>query len=89
MTFAVAEKVIGVVITSSPGPMPAAIRARCMPAVQELRPTACFAPMASRELRLEALRLRAVGHPAGAQRVDDLGDLFFADFWLGDRNELV
>lgn len=43
-TFAVAAKVIEVVITSSPGPTPAARRARWRPAVAELRATACLAP---------------------------------------------
>jgi len=38
MTLTVAAKVIAVVMTSSPGPTPAATRLRCMAAVQE--PTA-------------------------------------------------
>ena len=40
MTFAVATNVSGVVITSSPGPTPAAIRARCSAAVAEFTDTA-------------------------------------------------
>ena len=43
-TLAVAAKVSGVVITSSPGPTPAAISARWSAAVQELTAMACFAP---------------------------------------------
>ena len=35
MVFTVAQKVIGVVITSSPFPIPAAKRERCSPAVHE------------------------------------------------------
>src|SRR5205814_9010574 len=37
MTFTEAAKVMGVVITSSPGPMPAVLSAVCSAAVQELR----------------------------------------------------
>ena len=47
ITLAVAEKVSGVVMTSSPGPMPSAARARCSPAVAELTATVCCAPMYS------------------------------------------
>ena len=44
MTFAVAGHVIGVVITSSPGPIPSATSARCMAAVPDETARACFAP---------------------------------------------
>ena len=44
-TDAVAENVIGLVITSSPGPTPAASSARCSAAVHELTASACGAPM--------------------------------------------
>src|SRR5881275_58286 len=40
MTFTDAAKVIGVVMTSSPGPMPRVTRAVCSPAVQELSASA-------------------------------------------------
>ncbi len=44
MTLTVAANVVGVVITSSPGPMPLATSARCMPAVAESSAIACFTP---------------------------------------------
>ncbi len=40
IALTVAQNVIGVVITSSPGPTPESTNARCSPAVQELSPTA-------------------------------------------------
>ena len=46
-TFAVAGQVIGLVITSSPGPMPAATRERCNAAVPDATATACRAPVSS------------------------------------------
>ena len=45
ITFAVAANVVGVVITSSPGPTPVVISARCSPAVAESSAIACFAPV--------------------------------------------
>ena len=54
--FTVAAKVIGVVITSSPGPMPCASSARCRPAVAEESAAAWRAADVCRELLLEALR---------------------------------
>jgi len=54
-------------------------------AVQAL--AACLVTQESGEVTFEPARLRAGGHPAAAQRVDDLGDLFFADFWQGERQE--
>src|SRR3954470_11887979 len=44
ITFAVAGHVIGLVITSSPGPTPSASSARCIAAVPEVTAIACFAP---------------------------------------------
>src|ERR1017187_1643050 len=44
MQLAVAQKVRGVVIASSPGPSPAANAAPCKAAVPELKLTACRAP---------------------------------------------
>ena len=44
MTFTDAAKVIGVVMTSSPAPMPSVTRAVCSPAVQELSASAPGAP---------------------------------------------
>ena len=41
ITLEVATHVIGVVMTSSPGPMPSASSARCSPAVAELTAIAC------------------------------------------------
>src|SRR5215211_588019 len=40
MVLTVAQNVSGVVITSSPGPMPSAAKARCNPAVAELTASA-------------------------------------------------
>ncbi len=40
ITLTVAQNVRGVVITSSPGPIPSATNAKCSPAVQELTPKA-------------------------------------------------
>src|ERR1039458_5869112 len=45
MLLAVAQKVMGVVIASSPGPSPAANAAPCNAAVPELKLTACRAPI--------------------------------------------
>jgi hypothetical protein len=42
ITFAVAGQVIGVVITSSPGPTPSARSARCNAAVPEATAMTCF-----------------------------------------------
>ncbi len=79
ITFAVAGQVIGVVITSSPGPIPSATSARCSAAV----------PGGDREhvLRLEVLghplleqrRLGPGRQPAGAERLGDGLDLLLAD----------
>src|SRR5688500_6573937 len=44
ITFAVAGQVMGVVITSSPGPTPSASSERCSAAVPDDRATACCAP---------------------------------------------
>src|SRR5919108_216369 len=44
ITFAVAGQVIGVVITSSPGPTSRATSARCIAAVPDETASACFAP---------------------------------------------
>ena len=41
----VAQKVAGVVMTSSPGPMPTARNARCNAAVPDDRATACSQPL--------------------------------------------
>ena len=43
ITFAVAGQVIGVVITSSPGPIPSATSARCIAAVPEATASTCSA----------------------------------------------
>jgi hypothetical protein len=43
MALIVAQKVSGVVITSSPGPTPAAIRLRCSAAEHDETATACSA----------------------------------------------
>src|SRR5688572_1129565 len=51
MTLAVAGHVIGVVITSSPGPTPSASSDRCIAAVPEVTARACFAPTYSANRR--------------------------------------
>ena len=51
ITFAVAGQVIGVVITSSPGPTPSATSARCIAAVPDATASACFAPTYSAKRR--------------------------------------
>src|SRR5574341_879077 len=48
--FAVAQKVIGVVMTSWPGPTPETTMERWSAAVHEFRAIACFAPMYSRNI---------------------------------------
>ncbi len=45
MALSVAQKVIGVVMTSSPGLRSSAARDRCRAAVQELTATACLVPL--------------------------------------------
>jgi hypothetical protein len=68
------------VITSSPGPTPAMRRVdgECLQRriAEELD-----------EVFLEALGLRPGRHPARAQRVDDLGNFFFANLWQRERQE--
>ena len=69
IALTVEAKVIGVVITSSPGPTPSAISAQCSPAVAEFTESACgapkysansrskrsvFGPIASQPLRMES-----------------------------------
>ena len=75
------------VITSSPGPMPrlikADVHARCAGTEGERRRRADLA----RERFLEALGLGPGGDPARTQRVDDLGDLLFADQRRGEGEE--
>src|SRR5918999_3145281 len=64
MTFAVAGHVIGVVITSSPGPTPSATSARCMAAVPEETASACSAPMYSAKRRSSSAAFGPlVSHP--------------------------
>ncbi len=48
MALTVATKVSGVVMTSSPGPIPRVSMARCRAAVHELTARAAGAPLASR-----------------------------------------
>ena len=78
-TFAVAGHVIGLVITSSPGPTPSATSARCIAAVPEATASACFAPRYSANRSLELRRPRAGRQPAGADRLRDRRDLLLAD----------
>jgi hypothetical protein len=60
----VAQNVIGVVMTSSPGPMPSAASATCNPAVAELTATACGPPVYSWKSRSKrAVRGPVVSHP--------------------------
>ena len=41
------------------------------------------------ELLLEALRLGSVDQPAGAQGIDDLGDVAIAQVGFGNRKEFI
>ena len=80
ITFAVAGHVIGVVITSSPGPTPSATSARCIAAVPDETASACFAPDVLGEAPLELRRraARSSASPSGS-RLGDGGDLLVAD----------
>ena len=78
-TSAVAVKVNGVVMTSSPGPMPSAHSARCSAPVQCETASACFAPTYFGEFALETLGLGAGGDPSGAQGIDNLALLVGTD----------
>src|SRR5262245_47856038 len=60
ITFAVAGQVIGVVITSSPGPTPSATRARCIAAVPDDTARACLAPTYSAKRRSSSAALGPV-----------------------------
>ncbi len=60
MASAVAKKVLAWVMTSSPGPMPSAIRDSQMASVPLPTPMACLLPKYSRGLRLERLEHRAL-----------------------------
>jgi hypothetical protein len=63
-TFAVAAKVIGVVTTSSPGPIPSATSAACSPAVHEFSASAAGAPVKQRNSRSNSsVRGPAESHP--------------------------
>ena len=79
ITFAVAGQVIGVVITSSPGPTPSATSERCIAAVPEETASACFAPTYSAKRSLELGRARPGRQPARAERLRDGSDLLLAD----------
>ena len=70
MTFAVAGHVIGVVITSSPGPTPSASSERCIAAVPEETASACFAPDVLGEPALQLGRVagRSSASPSAASR---------------------
>ena len=64
MTFAVAGHVIGVVITSSPGPTPSATSARWSAAVPDVTASACFASTYSANRRSSsAVRGPVVSQP--------------------------
>ncbi len=65
--FALATKVIGVVIASSPGPRPATAAAPWSAAVPELNATACRAPVTSVEAGLEPWDARSGRQPVGTQ----------------------
>ena len=71
MAATVATKVWGTVITSSPGPMPAARNARCSALVPELTAMPWAAPLVGRELPLEAGDLLAQHELAALQHALD------------------
>ena len=60
----------GVVMTSSPGPMPSARRISAIASVPLPTPTACAAPIAARELRFERLDFRARARTSRSRRRD-------------------
>src|ERR1043166_3237435 len=77
LTLTEAANVVGVVITSSPGPIPRVTRAVCRPAVRGGR------------LLCEPPGLRPGRDPARPQGVDDLGDLLLADERRRERQEIA
>ena len=80
ITFAVAGHVIGVVITSSPGPIAERDQREVHRRRSRRRPRArASRPTYSREAFLELGRARAGRQPAGADRLRDGGDLLVAD----------
>ena len=79
ITFAVAGQVIGLVITSSPGPTPSARSARWSAAVPEVTASTCSASRYAAQ-RSSSSAARGPGRqPARAQRLGDGGDLLLAD----------
>ena len=82
-----ATQEIGVVITSSPGPMPAMRKAISMVQVPELKVRTGRPPKYSRQLRFKGLDLRPAGDPAGAQDIADGGNGGFVDDRFGKRQE--
>ena len=87
IVFSVATKVIGVVTTSSPGPMPRASSAACRPAVAEETGTAKRPPTYSRKSAANRSVFGPGRDPARAERVDDFADLFFAEIRPGEGKE--
>ena len=84
---AVAIHVVSGTITSSPGPMPWAIRLRCSPAVHDGSAIAKRRPVGARELLLEGPALDAGAlEPGVAGGVGDGLDLALGDPRTGDRD---
>ncbi len=76
-------------ITSSPGPTPAASNARCRAVVQLETAQACGAPTASGELPLKGGDLRALGCPAGKDDTARGGRLWFTEKRFSDWNHRI
>ena len=89
MLVAVAMKLNGVVMTSSPGPTPCACSATMSAAVPLFTPIACFAPDVARERRFEGFGARPLGEVSAVEHFHD-GALFgFADERLRHGDELA
>ena len=87
IVLSVATKVIGVVTTSSPGPTPSASSADVQARRRRGDRHGVAAADVVGERRGEALDLRPGRDPAGAQRVDELADLLFAEGRAGEGKE--
>ena len=85
MQLADATNENGVVMTSCPGPTPAAIIAQCSPAVPDETPIACRRPASFAQCALELARpCGPIDSVARVQHVDDGVDLALGDVGLGE-----
>ncbi len=96
MAQLVATNVNGVVMTSSPGPMPSSSIATCSAEVPLLKPTQCSAPTISGKILLKLRHVRAEAEGAVVERARDGGIEVLADaadlrrqIEIGNRVHLV